>query len=109
MIVNILIFKFKAETTKSSMKWYQNSSGVSKPTWSTTKSRIKMNFVSSTMVDFCENLGILTKFILVVHPQVNRQTESSNTVILGRIRTKLDEARGFEPNNSKKFYGHIIP
>lgn len=34
-------------------------------------------FSSITMVDFCKDLGVQTKFLSIVHPQANRHVESA--------------------------------
>jgi hypothetical protein len=51
-------------------------------------------FASSTVLDFCKNLGIQTKFVSVIHPQANGQAESANKVILSGIKKKLEAAKG---------------
>jgi hypothetical protein len=51
-------------------------------------------FASITIVDFCKNLDIQTKFISVIHPQANGQAESANKVILNDIKKKLEAAKG---------------
>lgn len=46
------------------------------------------------MVDFYENMGIQTNFILVIHVYANEQDELANKVILVKIKKKLDDAKG---------------
>jgi len=51
-------------------------------------------FVSARVVDFCTQLGIQIKFVLVIHPQANGQAEAANEVILNDIKRKLEAAKG---------------
>jgi len=51
-------------------------------------------FASSTIVNFCKNLGIQTKFVSVIHPQANGLAEAANNVILNGIKKKLEDAKG---------------
>jgi len=51
-------------------------------------------FASTSVVDFCTQLGIQTKFVSVIHPQANRQAEAANNVILNGINKKLESAKG---------------
>lgn len=46
------------------------------------------------VIDLCCKLDVQMKFFYVVHLQSNRQAESTNKVILKRIKKKLDETRG---------------
>lgn len=48
---------------------------------------------STTVVYFCHNLGVKTKFISFIHPQENGQAESANKVILKGIKRNLDDAK----------------
>ena len=51
-------------------------------------------FASTSVVEFCKDLGIQNRFISVEHPQANGQVESANKVILNAIKKKLDSAKG---------------
>jgi hypothetical protein len=51
-------------------------------------------FDTSTVVEFCRNLVIQTKFVSVIHPQANGLAEPSNKVILNGIKKKLEPAKG---------------
>jgi len=51
-------------------------------------------FASTSVVDFCTQLGIQTKFVSVIHPQANGQAEAANKVILNDIKKKLEAAKG---------------
>src|ERR1051325_9985358 len=51
-------------------------------------------FASTSVVEFCKELGIQNKFISVEPPQENGKAESANKVILNAIKKKLDSAKG---------------
>ena len=51
-------------------------------------------FASTSVVGFCTQLGIQTKFVSVIHPQANGQAEAANKVILNGIKKKLEAAKG---------------
>jgi len=51
-------------------------------------------FARTSVVDFCTQLGIQTKFVLVIHPQANGHAEAANKVILNGIKKKLESAKG---------------
>jgi len=51
-------------------------------------------FTSTSVVDFCTQLNIQTKFVSVIHPQANEQAEAANKVILNGIKKKLESAKG---------------
>lgn len=50
-----------------------------------------MRFSNLVMINFCQDLGIQTKFISVLHPQANMKTELTSKVILDWINKKLDD------------------
>lgn len=50
-------------------------------------------FASTTIIEFFKDMRVQTKFVSVVHPHVNRKVESTNKVILKRIKKKLDDAK----------------
>lgn len=39
-------------------------------------------FTRTAMISFCNDLGVQIKFISVIHPEVNRQVEFKNIVLL---------------------------
>lgn len=51
-------------------------------------------FSSTTVTNVFHILGVQTKFIFAVHPQVNGQADSTNNVILKGINKVLDNAKG---------------
>jgi len=51
-------------------------------------------FASTSVVNFCTQLGIQTKFVSVIHPQANGQAKVANKVILNDIKKKLEAAKG---------------
>lgn len=51
-------------------------------------------FSSSSVVEFCKDLGIQNLFILVEHPQANGQVEAANKIILSGMKKKLDKSKG---------------
>lgn len=51
-------------------------------------------FAGVMVIYFCKDLGMHTKFVYVVHPQINRQAESANNVILKGLNKKLDDTNG---------------
>src|ERR1051325_7006097 len=52
------------------------------------------HLASTSVVEFCKDLGIQNRFISIEHPQANGQAESANKVILNAIKKKLDSAKG---------------
>jgi len=54
----------------------------------------RTQFASNRAVDFCTQLGIQTKFVSVIHLQVNGQAEAANKVIMNDIKKKLEAAKG---------------
>lgn len=50
-------------------------------------------FSSATVIDFCKDIWVQTKFVFVVHPHVNGWVELANKIILKGIKKKLDEAK----------------
>lgn len=66
-------------------------------------------FISSIVVDFTYDLGVLKKFIYVVHPQANMQVESTNKLILGGIKKNLTKPKSYGLSSFMKCYGHITP
>lgn len=51
-------------------------------------------FDNAMVIDVFWDLGVHTKFISVVHPQVNGQPETMNNVIQKGLKKKLDDAKG---------------
>lgn len=51
-------------------------------------------FASTSIIEFCKDLGIQNQFISVEHPQANGQAEATNKIILSGIKKKLYKAKG---------------
>lgn len=51
-------------------------------------------FPSTTITDFCHELGVQVKFVYLIHSQANGKVDSANKVILKGIKKKLDDAKG---------------
>ncbi|RDY05119.1 hypothetical protein CR513_11075, partial [Mucuna pruriens] len=51
-------------------------------------------FISNSLCEFYESLGINHKVSSVEHPQSNRQDEAANKVILGELSKRLGRAKG---------------
>lgn len=56
-------------------------------------------FAKTIVVDFCNDLGVRIKFILVIHPRANGRVESANKVILKVIKKKMDDVKGLWAKN----------
>ncbi|RDX84705.1 Gypsy retrotransposon integrase-like protein 1, partial [Mucuna pruriens] len=51
-------------------------------------------FMTWLVVKFCSQLGIKQSFTSVEHPQINRQVELANKVVLKDLKKRLEEAKG---------------
>lgn len=50
-------------------------------------------FDSAMVIDFCKDFGVHMMFLSIVHPQANRQADSTNKVFLKGLKKKLDGAK----------------
>lgn len=50
-------------------------------------------FSITSMVNFCNDIGVQTNFIFTIHPQANGKSESSNKVTLKGIKKKWDDTK----------------
>lgn len=68
-------------------------------------------FSNTVVINFCNVLGVQTKFISSVQPEVNKQVESANKVIFNGIKKMLYDAQGvwFEKMHKKLWSYHTIP
>lgn len=53
-------------------------------------------FSSASVIEYCIEIGVQTKFVSIVYPQEKRQRELENKLILKGIKKKPDEAKGLQ-------------
>jgi len=46
-------------------------------------------FTSTAFWDFCDDRGIVVKYMLVAHPRANRQVERANGIIIDALKKRL--------------------